>query len=164
MVLSHPTHHDVLHVCLNMRARDAEEIYALRFEDNPFLIMNEVMVQRHFAWVAWHDGRPTTVFGAAQKHPGVFQMFAFGTDDFNNIAKPLTRFLKKTVVPTLFGELGAHRLEADSHEKHTQAHRWLRWFGARQEGVKRRYGRDGSDYYTFALLSAPKVDKADKPC
>jgi hypothetical protein len=130
MVLSHPTHHDVLHVCLNMRARDAEEIYALRFEDNPFL----------------------------------FQMFAFGTDDFNNIAKPLTRFLKKTVVPTLFGELGAHRLEADSHEKHTQAHRWLRWFGARQEGVKRRYGRDGSDYYTFALLSAPKVDKADKPC
>lgn len=152
MNLSHVDYDPVLYVVRNMRARDAEEIYNLRETDNPFDVMNSVMALRNFAWIAWHDGRPAVVFGGAPRHPGVWSMFCFATDDFPKLALGLTRFAKTTVLPTLFGDLGARRLECDSHEKHVSAHRWLGLLGAEREAIKRNYGKDGANYYTFALL------------
>lgn len=154
MHLTTPEHGPVLFVTCNMRASDKEEIYGLRFEENPYTLMHDVMAQSRYAWVAWHDGKPAAVFGGAQSHPGVWRMFAFGTDDFIRIARPLTRFATKTVIPQLFGELGARRLECDSHIAHTQAHRWLDRLGARVESVRQSYGRDGTDYLHYALLKA----------
>lgn len=150
MILSHCTHETVLAVCLHLRERDHEEIYGLRWEDNPFVVMNEVMAQKDFAWVAWYENRPVAVFGGAPIHPGVWQMFAFGTDEFDTIARPLTRFAIKTVIPQVFA-MGGRRLQCDSHEKHTGAHRWLRRLGATQESVRKGYGRDGADYLHFVL-------------
>jgi hypothetical protein len=82
------------------------------------------------------------------------------TDKFPKIAIPLTRFAKKTVVPTLSNELGAHRLQVDLHEANTFIHRWVETLGGRKEGVKERYAPDGSNYLTFVLLK--EVDKSDK--
>lgn len=152
MILSHCDHETVLYVVKNMRERDREEIYNLRWDDNPFTILNDVMAQRNFAWVAWHENKPAVVFGGAPLHPGVWSMFCFGTDVFHHLALGLTRFAKQTVMPTLFGEMEAHRLQCDSHEKHVSAHKWLRVLGASREGVKRAYGRDGADYHTYAVL------------
>lgn len=159
MILTHCSHESVLHVVRNMRARDKEEIYNLRWEPNPFVIMNEVMAQSNFAWVAWLDDKPAAVFGGAPLHPGVWSMFAFATDEFPRLALGLTRFAVKTVIPTLFGEMGAHRLQCDSHEKHIDAHRWLARMGASKESVKKSFGQDGADYFTFTILK--KVDKAN---
>ena len=152
MILTHCDHENVLYVVKNMRQRDQEEIFNLRWDDNPFTILNDVMAQKNFAWVVWHDGKPAVVIGGAPYHPGVWSMFCFGTDDFPKLAVGLSRFAKKTIVPTLFGEIGAHRLQCDSHEKHTSAHKWLRLLGAEREAVKRNYGRDGADYHTFVVL------------
>jgi hypothetical protein len=151
MNLTEPAHQPVLYVAAHMRERDAEEIYNVRFDANPFHLMNDVMAQSSFAWVAWHDGKPAAVFGGAPRHPGVWQMFAFGTDDFNRIARSLTRFAQRDVIPRLFGELGAHRLQADSHIRHVDAHRWLKRLGAVEESVRKGYGRDGSDYLHFVV-------------
>lgn len=150
MKLSHCSHESVLYVAKNMRERDREEIYGTRFEDNPFHLTYDVMAQSSFAWVAWRDELPAVVIGAGQRHPGVWSVFCFGTDQFGRVAIDLTRFVTKQMVPKLF-EIGAHRLECDSHIKHTDAHRWLKICGAWQEGVKRGYGRDGSDYLTFVI-------------
>lgn len=157
MILSHCTHETVLHVAMNMRAADAEEIYGLRWEDNPFVITNEVMAQRDFAWVAWHDNKPAIVIGGAPLHPGVWQVFCFGTDDWRRLALPITRFTKKNFVPKLW-ELGARRLQADSHQNHTDAHNWLRRLGAAPESVRKGYGRDGADYLHFVLRSGGETE------
>lgn len=151
MNLTHPTHDVILDIALRMRERDREEIYNLRFDDNPFTLVNDVMAQRNFSWVAWHAGRPAAAFGGAPTHPGVWKMYAFGTDDFERVARGLTRFAARAVIPELFGALGAHRLQADSHVKHETAHRWLRRLGAKVESVRKAYGRDGSDYLHFVL-------------
>lgn len=153
MILTHCSHDTVLHVVKNMRERDKEEIYNLRFDDNPYTILNDVMAQSNFAWVAWVDDRPTAVFGGAPTHPGVWSMFCFATDEFPRLALGLSRFAIKTVVPTLFGEIGAHRLQCDSHERHVSAHKWLKLLGAEREAVKVGYGRDGANYYSFVIRS-----------
>lgn len=151
MILSHCEHGTVFHVACNMREMDKREIYGLRWEDNPFVITNEVMAQRNFAWVGWVDQKPCAVFGGAPLHPGVWSMFMFATDDFPKLALGLTRFCLKQGIPKLFGELKAHRLQAHSHAKHHEAHRWLTCLGARRESVLNGYGRDGSDYGLWVL-------------
>lgn len=151
MILTHCSHDAVLYVVKNMRERDQEEIYNLRWDDNPFMILNDVMAQKNFAWIAWLDEKPAVVIGGAPVRPGVWSMFCFGTDEFPRLALGLTRFASKNIVPTLFGELGAHRLQCDSHEKHVTAHKWLKMFGAEIEAVKAGYGRDGSNYFSFVI-------------
>lgn len=151
MKISHLSHESVLHVIRNMRERDREEIYNVRFDDNPFHLLNDVMAHQQFAWVGWLGEKPVAVFGGAQEHPGVWSMFAFATDDFPRIALALTRFGVRVVIPTLFGQVGAHRLHCDSHEKHASAHKWLKNMGAEREAVKSGYGRDGADYFTFVI-------------
>lgn len=152
MRLSHCTHATVFHVAANMRAVDKEEIYGLRWEENPFVITQEVMAQSMFAWVAWDGETPCAVIGGAPTHPGVWQMFMFATDSFPRIALGLTKFVLRGMLPQLWGELNAHRLEADSHEKHTEAHRWLERLGAYLESRKQDYGRDRADYRHYVLL------------
>lgn len=151
MILSHCSHETVLHVARNMRDRDKQEIYNVRWHDSPFDLMNAVMSQRDFAWVAWLDGAPVAVFGGIPAHPGVWNMFAFATDAFPRLALGLTRFATKTVIPTLFQQMEAHRLQCDSHEKHTDAHQWLERMGARRESVKVAFGKDGADYFTYTV-------------
>lgn len=164
MILTHCTHETVLHVVLNMRERDKEEIYGVRFDPNPFLLVNDVMAQASYSWVAWHDGRPIGVGGGAPRHPGVWNMYMFATDEFPRIALGTTRFVRKTVFPQLFGELDARRLQCDSHEAHTDAHRWLEGAGFVKESVRRAYGKDGADYFHFARVGTPRLDNSDKSC
>lgn len=160
MNLTNLDHDAVLYVARNMRESDKEEIYGLREKACPFQLMNDAMAAKSFSWVAWLDGRPVAVFGGMPRQPGTWSMYCFATDEFPRLALGLTRFAKKAVLPTLFGQLGAHRLECDSHESHVSAHRWLRLLGAELEAVKRQYGKDGADYFSFVLLSA--IDKSDK--
>jgi hypothetical protein len=133
------------------QAHDIEQIYTLHGHRNPFVITNNVMAAANFAWVAWADDKPTTVFGAVPIHAGVWSTFLLTTPDFKKLAIPLTRFAKRTVVPTLFEKIGAHRLEAVLHEKNTHIHRWVEALGARKEFVKERYAPDGSAYYGYVL-------------
>lgn len=157
MHLSAPEHGAVLYVASHMRAIDREEVYGLRFVENPFLITNDVMARPEVSWVAWHDQLPAVVFGGVETTPGVWSIYCFATDAFPKLALPLTRFVKKLMLPLLFGTLGAHRLEADSHENHVQAHRWMELCGATREGVKRGRGKTGADYFTFAIVDKTKA-------
>lgn len=162
MRLSQLDHAAVLHVVA--RAHDLEEVYTLNGHRNPFIVMNGIMAHASFAWLVWDGDEPCTVFGAAPGNAGVYKAFLLTTDRFPKIALPLTRFVKRTVIPTLFGDLNAHRLEADLHEKHTHIHRWVEALGAERESVRKQLAPDGSDYFHYALLRQPaKLDKSDKP-
>lgn len=162
-MISHCTHETVFHVVRHMRAADRQEIYATRWDENPFLLTADVMTHSNFAWVGWHADKPCAVGGAAALSPGVFSMFFFATDDLPRIGLLATRFSKKTVIPTLFGQMAARRLQCDSHEAHADAHRWLTALGFRREGVRKALGKDGADFITWVCL-APKLDKTDITC
>lgn len=150
--LSHCSEETVAYVVENMRASDKQEIYGLRRSEEPGFVVNDVMAMSNFAWVAWLDTFPQAVFGGGEVRPGVWSMFAFATDEFPRLALGLTRFAKHTVIPTLFGELGAHRLQCESHESHISAHKWLRLLGSHRESVLQGYGKDGSNYHQFVIL------------
>lgn len=160
MKLSHCTEACVWDVVENMRERDKEEIYGLRASEDPRFVVRDVVAMANFSWVAWLDDMPQAVFGGGEVRPGVWSMFAFATDKFPRLALGLTRFARNTVIPTLFDKLGAHRLQCESHEKHTDAHKWLKLLGAHVESEKRGFGKDGSNYLEFVILKP--IDKPDK--
>lgn len=152
MKISRLTREPALHVLNNLRDVDREEIYALRFDEDPGRVADELMLMDAFAWVMWHGDRPAIVLGAHEMWPGVWTVFCFGTDDFDALALPLTRFVKETMIPILFDDLGAHRLEADSLATHENAHRWMGLCGARKEAVKQKRGKGGEDFFTFVIV------------
>lgn len=152
MILTAPEHAPLLHICQHMRAIDREEIFGLRNHDNPFLIVNDVMARPEFSWVAWHDGWPVAVIGGVEVWPGRWRMHCFGTDDFHRIGLPLTRFIKRTMLPAMW-RLDARRLEADSLWSHTDAHRWMEACGMTLESVKRSFGRNGDDYFCYVIVA-----------
>lgn len=152
MNLSHCTEGTVTHVVENMRASDKQEIYGLRHSEDPRLVVRDVMAMSNFAWVGWLDSKPHAVFGGGEVRPGVWSMFAFATDEFPRLALGLTRFAKRSVLPMVFGRLGAHRLQCESHESHTSAHKWLELLGAHRESILKGYGKDGSNYHQFVVL------------
>ena len=147
------------------RAHDLEEVFALRGHHNVSLLVDNVMAHASFAWLAWDEQQPTAVFGAAPAGiDGIWSTFLLTTPDFGKIALPLTRFVKKGVIPVLFGELRARRLQADLHEKHVHIHRWVKTLGAKEEGPMAQWSPDGSTYLRFALCRPPRVDKSDNSC
>lgn len=164
MRLASMTHATVFHVVT--RAVDIQEVSLLAGGYDPFRITNAAMGYANFGWVAWGEDEPIAVFGGLPVHAGVWQMFLMTTREFPKVALGLTKFAKRTVVPKLFGEIGAHRLQCDLHEKHTFVHRWVEGFGAKREGVMEGYAPDGAAYYRYVLSKAgrPELDKPDKSC
>lgn len=160
MRITVPDHGAVFHVVRNMRAIDRTEIFGIRNHENPFLVTQEVMTRPEMTWVMWHGDEPAVVLGGVEMWRGVWSIHCFGTDNWSRLAVPLTRFVKKTMVPLLVDRFNAHRLEADSHEAHTEAHRWMELCGATREGVKRGRGKDGSDYHTFAITRLPRGNRS----
>lgn len=86
----------------------------------------------------------------------------FATDDFPAIGLPFTKFVKQHFIPGLFQDLGARRLQAESHGNHAWAHRWLKLCGAEQEGVLRQYGKDGADYLQFSIVEPSESGNSTK--
>lgn len=167
MILTEPNLATVYYVMSNLRPIDREEIFAVRGHDSVDRVTMELMSRPEMTWVAWHDGKPAVVFGGVEICPGVWTMHCFGTPDWPKLAVPLTRFAKRKVLPLLFNDFNAHRLEADSIASHTEAHRWIELCGARKEGVKAKRGRARQNYYTYVIVKGvdfPPFDKSDNPC
>ena len=148
---SPPSYGDVLFVAQRMRAWDRREIFACRWDDDPEALAQDTVraLARGLAWCAHLEQTPVAVVGAVPCWPGVWQVAAFATDAFPRVALPLTRFIRCTLIPTLY-EMGAHRAECRSLEGHMAAHRWLMALGARREAVHPEYGRAGETFVTFA--------------
>lgn len=147
MKLGPVTFEDALVVALGLRADDAAEIYATRWSDNPVELARSCVYAGEFAWVAGLDS-PIAVIGAQPVWPGVWNVFMFATDEFDKIAFPLTKFVRRTIIPSL-REAGAHRAECRSAMSHTKAHRWLEALGATREGVMREYGSNKEDFALY---------------
>lgn len=141
---------DALSVARRMRDADRREVHACRWNnDDDGLAYDVVMYDTHMKWVADWNGTPTALIGAVNIWPHVWSVFMVATDDFHHIGFPLTRFVKRDMIPGI-KMLGAKRAEARSMASHVTAHRWLKALGATQEATLRNFGKNGEDFVVFA--------------
>lgn len=149
MRLIEPSLPAVHYLVQNMREADRAEITAMGgAEDVDRLAMDVLQRWGAYAFVAMADDYPAAIVGAREMWPGVWSVWAFGTDEFLKVARGLTKFIRRVMIPHLT-ELGAHRAQAISVDGHWRAHRWLEALGAVQEARLRRYGRNGEDFLVF---------------
>lgn len=146
---------DLEYICLKMREIDKTEIYAIRPHDSPLQLAAEAyhMIRNMGRGrIAWANGRPAAVAAFTESWPGVWEVWMFGTDDFKAAAVPLLRWFRKEARDIL-ANVNGHRLQCDSRADHTEAHRLIKAAGGIEEGLLRRYGKDGSDYIRFVWLN-----------
>jgi hypothetical protein len=120
MHLAEPTWDTVLYV----RQRAVNEI------GDPVEITRLVMARPELVWVAWADV-PVAVFGVEEDAPGVWHAYCFHTADFRKVFALVTRFARETLIPLLFNDLGATRIEASSPNPDIQ--KWMRLLGGTPE-------------------------------
>jgi hypothetical protein len=140
----------LLYVCRNLRADDAAEVFATRWNDDPDeLAAQAFQTWGRFNWVAFgDDGIPIASVGAVPSWNGVWQGWMMATDRFPEIGKHLTKWMRQVMIPAVV-EAGCHRAEARSAASHSLAHRWMEMLGAKPESVLRRYGREKQDFVLF---------------
>jgi hypothetical protein len=139
---------DLTHITRNLRPRDKEELFATRFGDDPEAFASSIAQTGSFQWGVYLDGVPVAAIGAMPRWPGVWSMWAFGTDDWPKVALTLTRHVRRFMIPALL-RAGAHRADAAALATHTDARRWLEAVGAKPENVLDKYGRNGETFVLY---------------
>lgn len=139
----------LLYVAERMREWDRREIYATRWTEGPSALADSLLAPHNIAWIAGIE-EPIAALGAYPAWPGVWSVWMFATDNFPQIGYPLTKFIKKRMIPTLASH--AHRAECRSIEGHEAAHRWLENLGAEREATLRGFGRNGETFHLYRWL------------
>ena len=137
------------HVITHMRERDHKEIYALRFDDDPEKFLEHQIQRMGKMCRIWErDFVPVSVQGVMCERPGVWSMFAYGTDDWRRVVLPMTRWAWRFVIPAMCQV--AQRVECLALRENVDSRRWIESFGARQECVLREYGKNREDFVLYA--------------
>ena len=153
-LIAEPPFEDVLVVARAMRQRDAEEIYAIRWHEDPEALAAEVVTSGAFRWGAYYEGRPVAMIGACPLWPNVWTVWSFGTDEWNRVAPALAKHARKFMLPALEG-FGVIRAFCWSMEAHTDACRWLEFLGATAEVTLDNYGKNGQRFVCYGWTRNP---------
>lgn len=139
----------LVEITKNMREWDRRECFAMYWSDDPEELAAWIAGVNDFAFIAYgDDGEPVAAIGAVQIWPGMFQPWCFGTERFNGIALPLTKWVKRQFMPAL-ARLGWRTAECFSMVGHDQSHRWLMLTGAERDRDVPSFGKNGEDFVRF---------------
>jgi hypothetical protein len=142
---------DIHYVATHMRERDRREIFATMWgEDDEKLAYDltwRIANSGEFGWVCGTT-RPVAIVGALPVWPGVWNVFMFATDEFPAVALNLTKLIKMRMIPAL--KESGHKVFCWSHEGHTQAHKWLEFFGMYKEATVKHYGKNRETFYLYS--------------
>lgn len=144
-------------VAQRMRAWDAREIFAGRFDDDRDALADEIVAALPLA-AEWQiacldDGEPVAFVALWWRTPAAVEVNAFATDAFDRVALSLTRWIKRRVIPHLIA-CGVTRAECRALADHTQSLRWLQILGAQKELEIPDLGRNGETYVQMAWRKA----------
>ena len=92
---------------------------------------------------------PTCIGGTIETWPGVMSLLFFATDDFPQIGRAITRFIRRELFPR-YAEAGIHRIQAISLDGYSEVHGWLQAIGMRKEAVFPAFGKNGETFVQFA--------------
>lgn len=155
MILADLTIDAVKHVAVNMRARDREEIFATRWDDDPEMVAKTLVSLNPAGFVVQaDDGEPVSVFGVYEMWPGVFSVFMFATDRWEEVAFSMTKFVMRELIPSIMSG-NFVRAECKTLSTHDQAHRWLETLGAYKESEHPCYGKNGETFFTYCWTKQP---------
>lgn len=141
-------------IIANLRPRDREEIFALRWDDDEEKLVNEIMLwSGKMTWAWWRDGVPVALQGAWPVRPGVWSCWAFGTEQWPRVVLAMTKHSRRFIIPALL-RARFHRAEAVALATHRDSRRWIEALGAREEGIRRGLGRNGEDFISYVWTPA----------
>jgi len=136
------------YVIQNVRERDHNEIYALRFDQDPErFLQSQMHIMGDMCRIWERNGVPVSVQGVTPVWPGVWHMFAYGTDEWPKVVLSMTRWAWGFVIPAMCNV--AHRVEARAMITHTESRRWIESFGAREECVLSEYGKNRESFVLY---------------
>lgn len=164
MIVRAATDHDILRVSLDMRAADAREVFAARFDDNRGALATDLAANKPFCigFLALCDdeGAPIALLAAALASPTRAEVIMIATDRWRVIARAATRFALETAIPCFLDApgVGILRAECKAWVGNRVACRWLEALGFRREAVLRCYGKGGEDFAVYARLH-PQRDR-----
>lgn len=149
MYLSRLGPHEARFIVNRLRDKDREEAFCLSAAD-PYELLRQIVEEYGPNKFCASLELPICMFGAVNMWPGVWCGWALATDEFERIALPLTRHIKRTFIPSIIAQ-GCHRFEVYSLATHERSHRWLEVLGGRREATLKGYGRNGENFVVYAL-------------
>jgi hypothetical protein len=134
-------------VCRNLRDFSRRELAAFGWTGSDDELA-EVLIGRQgpFSWVCSLD-KPVYVGGAFPLQNGVWQMWGLSTDQFRQIAKSLTKFIRRDMLQRL-AKVGFQRIECRGLFD-AEVVRWMALLGAKSEAVLKGCGKNGEDLVPY---------------
>ncbi len=132
----------------NLCDRSRKEVLAYFAKVDPWPLFWAIREPADIGWV-FRKGTCGVLLTATKRENAVWSISMLTTDNFRQLAKPLTKHIKGHIIP-LLGQLGAKRLECCSLAEPWPTHKWMRHLGARQDSVLRQHGRNKEDFILFA--------------
>lgn len=137
------------HIVKNLRDRDRDEIYALRWNDDEAALVHDISALAGDLWRMWMvDGEPVAVAGVCPMRPGVAVGGAFGTDRWPRVVRSITKFGVGFINPVLKSN-NYHRLEVYVLAENTDSRAWIELMGGKLEAVLHGYGRGREDFLLY---------------
>jgi len=146
-----PPSYDILYVMQNLRPLDRIEAASTSWSDDPVEWAATLLAAGEFQWVAYRDGIPVAVLGAAPAWPRVWSAWCMGTEDFPHVVRTITKHVKNFMVPALLNA-GMVRMTAYAYEDYDATHRWLQFLGGKPEARLENWGKNGETFISYVWL------------
>ena len=161
-MIDNANYNDLLFLAINLRPEDTLELSVTR----------DIGDANDLAWagaysrwrkVAIWDNRPAFAFGATQieKEPRV-QVWGFGCVHAVHALKPVTRYIKKVMIPEILAS-GALEAQAVSHPANVTSHRWLQFLGFRLKATITGVGPRKQDMLLFTVSADDIAGRSPVP-
>lgn len=143
---------EIIYVATHMREKSQDEMFAATSAQDGVELAMRYFRSPGFRYVAYGaSGKPAAILGATALFEGVWGLFGFGTDEYDDIIIPVTKFARREMMADV-KEAGARRAQCFSPASHEDTHKWLRFLGAKEEARLKNYTKDGDDMLVFAWL------------
>lgn len=143
---------DLFYIISHMRECDREEVYATRWNEDPRLLADDCAIVANLSssmtLTSCYNDVPAVICGAVETWPGVWDVWAFGTDDFDRVAMGVSKWCHRVMIPGMLAR-GMRRAHCRSLFTHYKAHDWLRSFGCEDELLLKSWGKNGEDFILF---------------
>jgi len=115
-----------------------------------YLHMAQMRVQG-MSWSAEVDGRIVASAGLVPLWKGVAEAWMISSDDVGRHQIKVARQIR-TMFDDVMWQRGIYRAQANIHHKFEKAIRLAEWLGFEREGLMRRFGVEGADYFRYAKV------------
>ena len=138
----------ILDVFQNMREDDLREVLATFRSDSKGDLAQSLINAPCVKYAVIHDHRACALMGISPVWPGVGQAWLIGTHEVGSYGVEVAHAAKIVINNHL---KSMHRIHAYSAEFHAQAHQWLEMIGFVRESTLKQYGKNGEDFYCYAI-------------